>query len=186
MAAYEESLAIMRKLAAADPGNADWQRDVSVSLEKIGDVRLAAGDRAAALAAYEESLAIMRKLVAADPRNAQWQRDVSVGLNRVGDLRLAAGDRAGALASYEESLAIMRKLVAADPGNAQWQADLLINLYNVSTVVDPPRARAVLREALAIVEMLVREGKLTTAQQSWPQLLRNALAKLPPEQAGAR
>ena len=27
VAAAEESLAIMRKLAAADPGNAGWQRD---------------------------------------------------------------------------------------------------------------------------------------------------------------
>ena len=35
---------------------------MSVSLNKVGDVRLAAGDRAGALAAYEESLAIMRKL----------------------------------------------------------------------------------------------------------------------------
>jgi hypothetical protein len=42
---------IRRKLAAADVGNADWQRDVSVSLEKVGDVRLAAGDRAGALSA---------------------------------------------------------------------------------------------------------------------------------------
>ena len=33
-AAAEESLAIMRKLAAADPGNAGWQRDLSVSLTR--------------------------------------------------------------------------------------------------------------------------------------------------------
>ena len=35
LAAYEESLAIMRKLTAADPGNAGWQRDVSVSLTRV-------------------------------------------------------------------------------------------------------------------------------------------------------
>ena len=101
-------------------------------------------------------------------------------------MRLAAGDRAGALAAYEESLAIMRKLAAADPGNAGWQADLVISLYKISTASDPPRARAALREALAIVEALAREGKLTAAQQSWPQLFRDALAKLPPEEADAR
>ncbi len=37
------------KLAAADPGNAGWQRDLSVSLNKIGDVRQAQGDLAGAL-----------------------------------------------------------------------------------------------------------------------------------------
>ena len=124
----------MRKLAAADPGNAGWQRDVSVSLDKVGDVRLAAGDRAGALAAYEESLAIRRKLAAADPGNAGWQRDVSVSLSKVGDVRLAAGDRAGALAAYEEGLAIMRKLAAADPGNAGWQRDLSVSLEKVGDV----------------------------------------------------
>ena len=65
---------------------------MGVSLEKVGDVRLVAGDRAGALAAYEESLAIRRKLAAADPGNAGWQRDVGVSLNRVGDMRLVAGD----------------------------------------------------------------------------------------------
>jgi hypothetical protein len=40
--------------------------------------------------------------------------------------------------------------------------------------------------ALAIAEMLARENKLTAAQQGWPQALRDMLAKLPPEQAGAQ
>ena len=67
-----------------------------------------------------------------------------------------------------------------------WQIDLVVNLYKVSTASDPPEARAALREALAILETLSREGKLAAAQQNWLQLLRDALAKLPPEQAEAR
>ena len=63
--AYEESLDIARRLAAADP--ALWAGDLSVSLERIGDVRVAAGDREGALKAYEESLAIRRRLAASDP-----------------------------------------------------------------------------------------------------------------------
>jgi tetratricopeptide (TPR) repeat protein len=144
------------------------------------------GDRAAALAAYQESLAIRRKLAAADPGNAGGQRDVSVSLDSVGDVRLAAGDRAAALAAYEESLAISRKLAAADPGNADWQADLVISLYRVSTASDTPRARAALREALAIAEGLARQGKLTAAQRNWPQHLSDALAKLPHEKVEAQ
>jgi hypothetical protein len=54
----------------------------------------------------------------------------------------------------------------------------------VSTASDQPQARTVLREALAIAEMLAREGKLTTAQQG--QDLRDRIAKLPPEQTGAQ
>src|SRR5262249_57853604 len=73
LTAYEEGLAIRRKLAAADAGNVTWQRDVSVSLNNVGDMRLAEGNRNGALAAYEESLTIRRKLASADPGNAGWQ-----------------------------------------------------------------------------------------------------------------
>ena len=157
-----------------------------MSLAKVGEVRLDADDLQGALSAYEESLAIRRKLATADPGNLMWQRDVSVGLNKVGDARTDFGDRAGALAAYEEGLAIRRKLAASDPGNAQWQADLAVSLYNVSTVSGPPPARAALREALAILDMLEPDGKLTAAQKGWRKRLLDALVKLPPEAAETR
>jgi tetratricopeptide (TPR) repeat protein len=178
LAVYEEGLANARKLAAADAGNASWQRDLSVALNKIGDVRLAARDRPSALAAYEESLAIGRKLAADDPRNAPAQRDVSVSLNRIGDVRLAGGDRNGSLTAFQESLAIRRKLAAADPGNAEWQGDLVVSLVKVSTVSDAQQAASALREAIAIADSLARESRLTAERQNWPTLLSELLAKL--------
>src|SRR3954451_4492795 len=48
--------------AEADPGNAGWQRDLSVSYNKIGDVQVEQGDLAAALASYRASLAIAEGL----------------------------------------------------------------------------------------------------------------------------
>jgi hypothetical protein len=39
-AAYRACLAIRERLAAADPSNAGWQRDLSVSQNKVGDVLL--------------------------------------------------------------------------------------------------------------------------------------------------
>jgi hypothetical protein len=39
-----ESLAIAERLAHSDPGNAGWQRDLSVSYNKIGDVLVAQGN----------------------------------------------------------------------------------------------------------------------------------------------
>jgi tetratricopeptide (TPR) repeat protein len=176
----------LRKLAATDPGNAGWQRDVGVGLERVGDLRLAAGDHAGALAAYEEGLAIMRRLAAADPGSALALRNIGVALTRIGDARLAGGDRAGALAAYEESLSIARRLLAVDRGSVGWQVDLVVSLYKLSAVVDPARARAALREALAVAEVLAREDKLNAAQRELPRRIGDALAALPPEQAEAR
>jgi Flp pilus assembly protein TadD len=149
-------------------------------------MRLDEGDRAGALSAFEESLLIMRRLAAADPGNGGLQRDVSVSLNDIGNVRRAAGNRTGALAAYEESLSIMRKLAASDPHNARWQTDLVVSLYKINAVSDPPVARVSLREALGILEALARVGKLTAAQQNWPQSFRDELAKLPPEGAEAQ
>jgi hypothetical protein len=77
--------------------------DGPLSLDKIGNVKLRAGDAAGTLTAYEESLAIRRDL-AKDKSNARAQRDLSISLEKIGDIKLRAGDAAGALAAYEESL----------------------------------------------------------------------------------
>ncbi|MGB8277927.1 MAG: TIR domain-containing protein [Methylovirgula sp.] len=173
LAAYEEELAILRKLAK-DKENAQAQRDLSISLEKIGDVKLRAGDSAGALAAYEEDLAICREL-AKDKGNAQAQRDLSVSLERIGDVKLQAGDRAGALAAYEEGLAIHRVL-ARDKGNAQAQTDFVRSLVRVALLVPDPAP--LYREALATLEELDREGRLTKQQQAWRDDIKGKLAGL--------
>ena len=64
---YQASLAIRERLARADPGNAGWQRDLSVSHEKIGDVLRAQGNLTAALESYQASLAIAERLARRRP-----------------------------------------------------------------------------------------------------------------------
>jgi len=79
---FEESLDIARRLAH-NATSAQAQRDVGVSLQRLGDVAVLAGDLAGAKARFEESLAIARKL-AHDPTSAQAQRDVVSSLIKLG------------------------------------------------------------------------------------------------------
>jgi hypothetical protein len=79
-------LAIAERLAAADPANTGWQRDLSVSHNRLGDLAAAAGDTAAARAAYQASLAIAERLAATDPANTQWKEDVELFRQRISDL----------------------------------------------------------------------------------------------------
>ena len=123
-------------LGAADPTNAGWQRDLSVSQNKIGEVLLAQGDLAGALAAYPAGLAIRERLAAADPTNAGWQRDLSVSQDNVGEVLRAQGDLAGALAAYRAGLAIRERLAAADPTNAGWQRDLWVSCWSIAVALD--------------------------------------------------
>jgi tetratricopeptide (TPR) repeat protein len=79
---------------------------VSVSLDKLGDVQLQAGDLPGALAAYQESLDIARKLAAQDPGNPEWQADLVIGLFKFSK----AADPAQARAALTEALSIAERL----------------------------------------------------------------------------
>ena len=98
---------------AINPKVADWQRDLAISLVKVGDA-IAATDRAAARASYERSRVIRERLAAADPGNLTAQRDVSLIHDRLGNIHAADERYEDALASYRSSLAIREKVAAAD------------------------------------------------------------------------
>jgi len=85
---YQQYLDIAKKLAAADPANAEAQRDLSVSYQRMGDVSQQAGRLDAAREFYQQYLDIAKKLAAADPTNAQAQRDLWVSC-----IKLAASRR---------------------------------------------------------------------------------------------
>ena len=84
---YRSGMAIAEKLAESDPSNTGWQRDLSVSHNKTGDVQQAQGDLEAALESYRSDMAIAEKLAESDPSNAGWQRDLSVSHERIGDVQ---------------------------------------------------------------------------------------------------
>ena len=89
---YQADLAIADRLATSDPGNAGWQRDLSVSYIKIGDVQVDQGDLAGALKSYRDSLAIRDRLTKSDPDNAGWQFDLGISNERIGDVQRAQGE----------------------------------------------------------------------------------------------
>ena len=72
-----------------------------VSLQKMGQVRLAAGDNDSAYVAYEEGLAIARRLVDAAPNDSGAQYDLSVALQGTGLAKSRAGKREAALSDLE-------------------------------------------------------------------------------------
>jgi len=78
LAAFRRGLAIAEALAARDRANTQWQRDLPISHDRIGDVLVAQGDGAGALA------------VSAEPRDCggagrtrPGQPAVAAGLDRV-------------------------------------------------------------------------------------------------------
>jgi tetratricopeptide (TPR) repeat protein len=171
-AATRQQQAIHQQVQAranTDPTNTQWQRDLSVSHNKLGDLATAAGDLTTARTAYQADLAIAERLAAADPTNTQWQRDLSVSHNKLGDLARAAGDLTTARTAYQAALAIRERLAAADPTNTEWQRDLSVSherLGDLATAAgDLTTARTAYQADLAIAERLAAADPTNTEWQ---------------------
>ncbi|MCL4201144.1 MAG: tetratricopeptide repeat protein, partial [Pirellulaceae bacterium] len=80
------------RLAQAEPDRADYQRDLSVLHNKVGDLYRALGQGEPAREAYVKSLAIAERLAQAEPDRADYQRDLVVSLWRLGQADAAGGE----------------------------------------------------------------------------------------------
>ncbi len=143
-AAAEQALAIAHELAK-DKGNAQAQRDLSVSYNKVGAVLVAQGHLAEALTSFEAGLDIIERVAKADPGNARWQYDLGISNERIGDIQMAQGNLAAALKSYAAKRDIISRLAKSNPGNAGWQRDLSIAYEKIGDVL---KAQGNLAEAL--------------------------------------
>ena len=164
--AYAAVLRLAEQRLATDPANTEWQRVLSVSHEKIGNVLVAQGDGPGALAAYRKGLEIREVLTARNPANTVWQRDLSVSHERIGDVLVAQGDGPGAFAAYRKGLAIREALAVRDPANTEWQRDLAVSHEKIGNVLvaqgDGPGALAAYRKGLAIAEALIARDPANT------------------------
>ena len=100
LASYQASHAIAERLAQADPGNAEWQRDLSVSHDEDRRRAGGAGKPAGSADELPGRARDRRAPGAGRSSNAEWQRDLSVSHNKIGDVQVAQGDLPAALTSY--------------------------------------------------------------------------------------
>ncbi|MEL7481312.1 MAG: tetratricopeptide repeat protein, partial [Pseudomonadota bacterium] len=139
LASFQARLEIAQRLAVQDGGNTGWQRDLSVSHDRIGDVQRAQGDVTGALASYQAGLEIAERLAAQDGGNAGWQAGLAVSHGRLGQVQLAKGEPRQALDLFRRGRDIVAPLAEAS-GHVEWQG------YLDSFDADIARAEAALAE----------------------------------------
>ncbi len=167
--AFTQTLAISERLAALDPTNTGWQRELAVAHSRVGDVAQARGDLAAAERAFTKALAISERLATLDPTNTDWQRNLAVAHSRVGDVAQARGDLTAAERAFTQTLAISERLAALDPTNTGWQRNLAAAHGRVGDVAqargDLAGAERAFTQTLAISERLARQDLANTEWQ---------------------
>ena len=117
----EAAFETRQRLYQANPTDGGAARDLSVSLDRLGDFYLRRGqdgDANRALKAYQDSLETRQRLYQANPTDGGAARDLSVSLDRLGDFYLRRGqdgDADRALKAYQDSLETRQRLYQANP-----------------------------------------------------------------------
>jgi len=93
---------IFEALQRSEPANAEYQFDLSLADDRIGDVEVDQGHLAQALASYQAGLAVAEPLAGLNPGNWTLQNMLSVFYERVGDVQDTQGQLAQALDSYNK------------------------------------------------------------------------------------
>ncbi|HRI07413.1 MAG TPA: TIR domain-containing protein, partial [Nannocystaceae bacterium] len=168
--AGRQALKVAEDLAKADPHSAQAQRDLSVSLDRLGDVEVQAGNLARARDLFARSLSQREDLAKADPHSAQAQRDLSVSWNKLGDIEVQAGSLARARDLFARSLSQREDLAKADPHSAQAQRDLSVSLERLGDVEvqagNMARARDLFARSLKVAEYLAKADPHSAQAQS--------------------
>jgi putative tryptophan/tyrosine transport system substrate-binding protein len=163
LTAYRNGLAIAQRLTEFDRSNTLWQRDLSLSYDRIGDVLVPQGELDEALKACRDGLAIRERLAAADRSNTVWQHDLTASYARIGDMLVAEGKPDEALNAYRHYQAIAERLTAADRSNTEWQRDLSVSYEKVGNMLKAQgkldEALKAYRDELAIAERLAAADK---------------------------
>ncbi len=167
--AYDAAQREASALAEKEPENPAYQRDVSVTYDRIGELLSAKGQLDLALESYRRSLEIAEALAKRDPANAGWQRDLSVGHDRIGDVLERMGDLDGALAAYRRGLALAETLARRDPERLEGCWDVSVSLDNIGDVLlakgKAGEALAAYRQGLEIAEAVAGNDPARTGWQ---------------------
>ncbi|MHB1596378.1 MAG: hypothetical protein ACYCU3_19645, partial [Streptosporangiaceae bacterium] len=161
---YQRALEIAQQLADAEPGNATYARDLSVSFERLADLAAEAGQGERARELYQRSLEIAQQLADAEPGNATYARDLSVSFERLADLAAEAGDRDQAKMWGAEALGLRRKVARSEPLRLDLAEELAYALY-LSTTIDADLSSAA-GEAASLLEPFAQLGYVTPRAQA--------------------
>jgi serine/threonine-protein kinase len=167
---YEESLAILGRLARENPSVAEFQRDLASTHNNIGSVQRETGLPELASASYAKALAIRERLAHENPSVTEFQGDLASSHGNTGLLQSITGHPEQALESYGKALAIFERLARESPSVTDFQSRLATTHNNIgllqSITGHPEQALDSCGKALAIQQRLARENPGVTEFQS--------------------
>ncbi|MFI9446080.1 tetratricopeptide repeat protein, partial [Streptomyces avermitilis] len=133
---FRQALTIAEGLAAGEPGNTTYARDLSVSYNKLADLAVATGQAAEAERLFRQALTIAEGLAAGEPGNTTYARDLSISYERLAVLDLSAGRVSEAREQFRRAVGIRRRLYRQEPRRIDLAEELAVTLYLLADSAD--------------------------------------------------
>ena len=99
------------QLAAQEPKNLAYQRELALIYVRFGDARTLDKNYAAAIEEYQKSVGIFESIGAQDDKNKIAPRDSAQSLKSIGETRLKLNEPAEAKIAYQKASAILQNLI---------------------------------------------------------------------------
>jgi tetratricopeptide (TPR) repeat protein len=152
---------ILEQRVREEPTRADYQRTLSASYDRMGDLLKALGQGEQTRQFYESALLISERLASEKPNSTDCQRNLSVSYNKLGDLLQAFGQEEQARQLYDNALLIRERLAREEPNRADYQRDLSVSYERMGDLLmavgQGEQARQFFENSLLIRERLARD-----------------------------
>ncbi|MCM8595667.1 hypothetical protein [Accumulibacter sp.] len=113
-------------LTTANPGHAVWQRDLSVSHLRTGDMSWEMDEFSQAAASYEAALGIFERRTRSDEHNARWLTGLAYSRRKHGMALRQLGQRDAAPSSFDAARDICERLVADSRADTPARSELAV------------------------------------------------------------
>jgi tetratricopeptide (TPR) repeat protein len=120
---FERARDLLTRIHDRDPSRLDYARDLTIVLERLGDVMLQNGDLPAARKYFDELVRLRRAALARTGDSEESQRDLASALERQGDLAIGEKAPARALVVLDEARSLRGE---DDPSLPIDQRDLVL------------------------------------------------------------
>jgi tetratricopeptide (TPR) repeat protein len=120
---FERARDLLTKIHDRDPSRLDYARDLTIVLERLGDVMLQNGELPVARKYFDELVDLRRVALARTGDSEESRRDLASALERQGDLALGEKTPARALAIFDEARSLRGE---DDPSLPIDQRDLVL------------------------------------------------------------
>lgn len=134
--AYNEAMRQSSLLAEEEPTEILWQRNLSISHERLGNLATKQGDYTTAKDSHISALKIRESLAINSPDFSMWVELLCLSRTHLGHIAKEQGDINEAQALYATAYDAAKDLVSRDTRNKEWQRILAVAQNNLGDIAE--------------------------------------------------